>query len=110
MKSTRNPFFTALGASLAAFGMVLSSPAARAANGADTWVGNTSADLSGANWSGTNTTPISLDSWIFGTAGSAGAALNNGLTANMSVAGITFNATGSAYTIGGNAITLTGNI
>lgn len=113
MKSTRNPFATAQGvsiAALAAFGIVLSSPAAAAANGAATWVGNSSADLSGANWTGTNNPPISGDSWVFGAAGTAGATLTNGLTALNSVAGITFNATGSAYTISGNAITLTGNI
>ncbi|MFZ4778661.1 MAG: beta strand repeat-containing protein, partial [Terrimicrobiaceae bacterium] len=100
-KSQASGFFFALAA-------LCAMPSARAA--VETWVGNTSADLSGANWTGTNNPPISGDSWIFGTAGSSGTTLNNGLTANMSVAGITFNAGGSAYTIGGNAITLTGNI
>ena len=110
MKPSRNPFTTAKGVRLAvaAFGIVLSAPSAHA--DVSTWVGNTSADLSGLNWTGTNNPPISLDSWIFGTAGTAGATLNNGLAANLSVAGITFNNTASAYTISGNAITLTGNI
>jgi len=92
--------------SLAALGIVLSTPLARGA--VDTWVGNASADLSGANWN-TSSTTTTGDSWIFGPAGTAGATLNNGLT-SFSVAGITFNAGGSAYTIGGNAITLTSDI
>ncbi|MEY3898488.1 MAG: hypothetical protein RLZZ214_4010, partial [Verrucomicrobiota bacterium] len=52
MKPTRNPFTAARGLGLvvfAAFGIVLSADAA-----VSTWVGNTSADLSGANWTGTN--------------------------------------------------------
>ena len=111
MKSNRNPFITSKGLRLtafAAFGIVISAPAAHA--DVSTWVGNTSADLGGLNWTGTNNPPISGDSWVFGTAGSFGATLNNNLAANLSVAAITFNSTGSAYTISGNAITLTGNI
>ena len=111
MKPTRNPFTTAMAVSFtafAAFGIVLSAPSANA--DVSTWVGDTTADLSDPNWTGTNNPPLTGDSWIFGTAGSSGATLNNGLTENLSVAGITFNSTAVAYTIGGNAITLTGNI
>lgn len=44
---------------LYALAVLCAMPSARADNGADTWVGNTSADLSGANWTGTNNPPIS---------------------------------------------------
>lgn len=83
----------------------------RAANGADTWAGNTDANLgTAANWTGTNTPPISGDSWVFGAAGTAGATLNNDLTAGNSVAGITINSGAPAYTLNGNSIALTGDV
>ena len=85
---------------------------AQAANGPDTWVGNTSAlwSLAG-NWTGTNTPPQSGDSLIFGVAGTAGATLNNDLTtAAFNIAGMTFNSGASAFTIAGNAFALTGGI
>jgi autotransporter-associated beta strand protein len=77
----------------------------------DTWVGNTSANFSGLNWTGTNNPPVSGDALVFGTAGTAGTALTANQTAGISYAGITFNSGASAFTIGGaNGITLTGGI
>ena len=108
--SARRPASARLFAALVAAGLAASTPSAFAANGADTWVGNTSASFSGLNWTGTNTPPINGDSWVFGAAGTAGMALTNDLTAAMSVAGITFNLGADAFTIGGNSITLTGNV
>ncbi len=69
----------------------------------DTWVGDTSADMAEANWTGAaNNPPISGDSWVFGAAGSAGLNLNNNLTtgASWNVAGITFNSGAGAFVIG----------
>ena len=97
--------FAALAASLSL------NPAARAANGADTWVGTASALFSTGGWTGANNPPISGDSLVFGTAGTAGTALTADQTAGISYAGITFNSGAPAYTIGSaNGITLTGNI
>src|ERR1017187_3836964 len=79
--------------------------------GTDTWVGNTSANFGDPNWTGAHNPPLSGDSWLFGVAGTAGANLNNNLTALNSVAGIQFNSGGaSAFTINNNSITLTGGI
>jgi autotransporter-associated beta strand protein len=83
---------------------------AQAANGADTWVGNTSANFGDANWTGANIPPISLDSWVFGAAGTSGTNLNNNLTAAIGVAGITFNNGAGAFTFTNNSITLAGNV
>jgi fibronectin-binding autotransporter adhesin len=89
----------------------LAARPARAANGADTWVGNASANWNDVNWSGTNDPPVSGDSLVFGVAGSAGANLNDNLTSTaFSVAGLTFNASASAFNISGNAFTLAGAI
>ena len=89
--------------------LFIPSPA-RAANGADTWLGNISINFGDANWTGVNNPPISGDSWVFGAAGSSGAALNNNLTPLNSVAGITFKGGASAFTLTNNAITLTGDV
>src|ERR1019366_1752347 len=79
--------------------------------GTDTWVGNTSALFSGANWTGGNNPPSSGDALVFGVAGTQGTALTADQTAGISYAGITFNSGASAYTIGGaNGITLAGNV
>src|ERR1035437_7347449 len=83
---------------------------AQAANGADTWVGNTSANFGGANWTGANNPPISLDSRVFGAAGTSGTNLNNNRTALNSVAAITFKSGASAFTFTNNSITLAGNV
>ena len=79
-----------------------------AANGADTWVGNSSANFSGSNWTGVNNPPLTGDSWVFGAAGTSGTTLNNDLAAGVSVAGITFNSGASVFTINGNNILLSG--
>ena len=84
---------------------------AHAATGADTWVGNTSALFSGANWTGGNNPPLSGDSLFFGAAGSSGTSLTADQTAGIIYTNITFNSGASAYTIGGaNGITLAGNV
>lgn len=103
MKLTRNPFIAAAILSLLA-------NTAKGATGSDTWVGNTSVNLSGLNWTGTNNPPLAGDSWVFGAAGASGLALTNDLTALTAVAGITFNSGAGAFTVGGNPITLTGNV
>jgi autotransporter-associated beta strand protein len=59
------------------------------------------------NWGGTGA-PAAGDSLFFG--GSTRLAPNNDLTANTSFAGITFNAAAGAFTLGGNSITLGGNV
>lgn len=77
----------------------------------ETWTGATTTWNTAGNWSGTNLPPVTGDSLVFGTAGAGGTALNNDLTsAAFTVAGITFNASASAFIIGGNAFTLTGGI
>jgi len=81
----------------------------KAANGNDTWVGNTSVNWNDANWSGVNNPPITGDALIFGVAGSAGTGLNNN-SAATSFAGLTFNSAAAAYTFTGNSLTLAGSI
>jgi autotransporter-associated beta strand protein len=83
---------------------------AKAANGADTWLGNTSINFGDANWTGVNNPPLSGDSWLFGVAGTSGTNLNNDLTALNNVAGITFQGGASAFTLTNNSITLTGDV
>jgi len=74
----------------------------------DTWIGNTDANFGTlANWTG-SVTPNG-NTPVFGVAGTSGTALNNDIS-GASYAGITFNSGASAYTIGGNSFTLTGNI
>ena len=104
-------------ATTAAAGMLVSIRGAMAANGADTWVGNTSSSSwSASNWSGTNNPPISGDSLVFGAAGSSGTSLIDNLMTpgTFNIAGITFNLGASAFAInpataGTNGFTLTGN-
>jgi autotransporter-associated beta strand protein len=74
----------------------------------ETWVGNTDALWStSANWS--TTAPVNGDSVVFDAAGTAGTTLNNDIS-SLSLATMTFNAAASAYTIGGNDLTLTSGI
>jgi fibronectin-binding autotransporter adhesin len=76
---------------------------------AATWVGNTDANwATTANWSGNQPTGNTPN---FGAPGSSGTTLNNNLPAGTTIVGITFT-TGvtGGYTIGGAAISLTGNI
>ena len=80
-------------------------------SGVDTWVGNTSTNFSGLNWTGTNNPPVAGDALVFGPAGSKGTTLNADQAAGITYAGITFTASASTYTINGtNGITLTGGI
>ncbi len=77
----------------------------------DTWVGNTSANFSGLNWTGANSPPVSGDTLVFGPAGTSGTALNADQAAGIHYVGITFNTNADEYTINGtNGITLTGGI
>ncbi len=76
----------------------------------DTWQGNTSVNWGDANWIGGNNPPISGDALVFGVAGTAGATLNNNLTAGTLIDGITFSSAASAYTLSGNGILLSGQI
>lgn len=95
-------------ACLAPFFCALSAPLAHAA--ADTWVGNTSADWNNAaNWNPA-ALPVTGDSFIFGAAGTSGTTLGNTFAAGFNVAGITFNSGAAAFTMAGNAITLSGDI
>ncbi len=94
---------------LAAALLGISSSSAFAA-GTDTWVGNTDANWNTAgNWttSGGSTPPANGDSLVFGAAGSF--APNNNIT-GLSVNNFNFNSGASAFTISGNAITLTGTL
>ena len=75
-----------------------------------TWAGNTSANFNASNWSGLHNPPVTGDSWFFGAAGTSGTTLNNDLTAAISVAGITFDVGASAFILGGNSITLAGDV
>lgn len=110
LKTTSNRHLNQIvfGLSLAAcFSLGLQS--VRAAT--ETWTGATASWNTAGNWTGTNLPPIPGDSLIFGAAGAGGATLNNDLTsAAFTIAGITFSSGASAYTIGGNAFSLTGGI
>ena len=75
---------------------------------ADTWVGNTSGNWGGANWTGGNNPPVNGDSLIFGAAGSAGSLLTNNLS-SLGVNNICINGPG-AFTMGGNSLTLTNGL
>ena len=87
----------------AVLGFLLAGLSAHAAS--VSWLGGSTTNLAAANWTG-NTTTTSGDSWTFNNA--PGQTLTNDLTAGFTVAGITFGT--SAYTLNGNALTLTGGI
>lgn len=92
-----------LGALLLLIGVTAPSPSF-----ANTWIGNTDANLAtAANWSAA---PVSGDNWTFGAAGSAGTALNNNLSEDFVVNGLTFSAGAANYTLSGNAITLSNSV
>jgi MYXO-CTERM domain-containing protein len=79
---------------------------AHAAN--DVWIGNTDANFGTlSNWTG-SVTPNG-NTPVFGVAGTSGTTLNNDISGATYV-GLTFNSGASAYTIGGNSFTLTGDI
>src|ERR1017187_8721991 len=76
----------------------------------DTWVGNTDNTWgTAANWSPA-VTPVAGDSLSFGAAGISGAILNNTLTAGTAFSGLTFSSGGSAFTLNGFGILLSGSI
>jgi autotransporter-associated beta strand protein len=91
-------------------GLLLSGPGTAPLAAIDVnWVGNTDVNFNtSSNWN--PGTPAAGDVLIFGTAGTAGAVLNNDLTAALSLGGLTFGAGASSYTLNGNGITLGGNI
>lgn len=104
-----SPFF----AGFLALAAVCLPYAASAANGSDTWLGNSGVNWStAANWTSTsaNKPPIGGDSLIFGAAGGSGGSLNNDITANTAFNAVTFNSGASAFALSGNAINLAGNI
>jgi fibronectin-binding autotransporter adhesin len=108
VKSNRHLNHIVFGLSIAAL-FPLATQSTHAAT--ETWSGATATWNTAGNWTGTNLPPISGDSLIFGAAGAGGTSLNNDLTsAAFTIAGMTFSSGASAYTIGGNAFSLTSNI
>jgi fibronectin-binding autotransporter adhesin len=108
----RRSFALSLGLAMTGFSLAV-SPCVRAAN--DAWsTAPASGNFSGTNWTTGSTTPgaatgtaASGDSLYFGT--SSTTSLTND-DSGYTFAGFTFNAGASAFTIGGNAFTLTGAI
>jgi len=91
----------------------LSATPALAANGNDTWLGNTDKNwATAANWSpAVNAPPIGGDWLFFGAAGSSGTTLTNNLANGTSLNGITFNSGASSFSlVGTNPIVLAGGI
>jgi len=106
MKKTLPPYTSRRRCTVAAVGILLAAPAVYAAN--DLWVGNTDANFGTlANWTGSLTPDGNTPE--FGVAGTSGTALSNDIS-SASYAGLLFDSGASAYTVGGNAFTLTGNI
>jgi autotransporter-associated beta strand protein len=97
----RNKKAFAAAVAVAISGLSISSRHAYAANGTDTWVGNTSGNWADANWSGANNPPISGDVIEFGAAGTSGTALIDNLmtAATYSLSGINFDTGAAAFTI-----------
>jgi autotransporter-associated beta strand protein len=100
---------------IAAFGASIGWRQALAAN--DLWVGNTSANWAGLNWSGGNNPPVTGDSLEFDLAGTSGTTLSDNLMTpgTFTLAGITFDAGAAAFiinpaTAGTNGFTLNGGI
>ena len=101
IRSLVAPYVYALFVCLAA----LAGPSAFGQNATDGWIGNTSANLSGPNWTGNNP-PIAGDNWVFGPAGTAGALLDNTFAGGINVSNIMFNPGASAFTFFDNPITV----
>jgi fibronectin-binding autotransporter adhesin len=75
----------------------------------ETWTGAAGANWNNAgNWSGTNLPPLALDTLVFD--GSSNVANTNDFAANTQFNGIAFNPTAAAFTLGGNAVLLGGDI
>ena len=97
------PRWPRLGAWLLLVGFVTSAPSR-----ANTWIGNTDANLATIeNWTAA---PVSGDNWSFGAAGLAGTALNNNLAAGFTVNGLAFANGASNYSLSGNAISLSNHL
>lgn len=108
MKFTRNPFFPALGLSLAACLTANAITWDGGSTGTDDWSGGgNSAGGGNRNWD-TNNAPVAGNPLIF--AGTTRPTPNNNTTADTSYAGITFDNTAGAFVLGGNRITLGGNV
>ncbi len=92
---------------VAAVGIPLSAWA-----GNDSWIGNASPNWANTNnWSPLSTTgPVANDQLFFAFTGSSGSLLTNDYAAGTIFNGITFQSSGSAFTIIGNAIGLNGGI
>src|SRR6185436_12684854 len=73
-----------------------------AANGTNTWTGNSSAFWNNAgNWTGANTPPISGDTLSFGAAGPSGTSLTDDLANNTVLQNILFVTNSAAYSVSG---------
>ena len=84
--------------------------AVHASAASDLWVGNTSTNWNtAANWLG-NSVPAAADALVFTNAGTAGAGLNNDISAGRVFTGLSFTNNASAFTIAGNAFGLNGAI
>ena len=108
IRSTMKPLLTAPRLALLAAVSGMATSASLHAQTTETWVGNTDSLWStAANWSAA--APVNGDSVIFDVAGTAGTTLNNDVL-SLSLATLTFNSGASAYTIGGNDLTLSSGI
>src|SRR4051812_27712534 len=89
--------------------VVLSAAGAAASGATDTWTGTSSANWNDAgNWTGGNAPPLASDLLVFD--GSTNTTTNNDFAANTNFGGIGFAATASSFTLGGNAVLLSGDI
>jgi autotransporter-associated beta strand protein len=86
---------------MAMSGIGIASRHAYAANGTDTWVGNTSGNWADANWAGVNNPPITGDAIEFGAAGTSGTTLVDNLmtAATFTLSAINFDTGAAAFTI-----------
>lgn len=111
IKARCSSFNICFGIALSAIAMLF-VPASFAANGNDTWLGNTDTNWgTAANWSPAVNAPPTGGDWLsFGAAGSSGTTLYNNLGGGTNFAGITFNSGASSYTFWGNSIVLAGGI
>lgn len=108
MKFTNNPLFSALGLSLAASLTANAITWDGGASQSDNWSGSASSGNAGnRNWD-TNAAPTAGNPLVF--AGTTRLTPNNNTTADTSYAGITFSNTAGAFVLGGNRITLGGNV
>jgi fibronectin-binding autotransporter adhesin len=107
MKPSRNLFIHALGLSLAASFTANAITWDGGSNSTSNWIGGSGANSGERNWD-TNAAPVANNPLIF--AGTTRVAPNNNTTADTSYAGITFSNTAGLFVLGGNRITLGGDV